>query len=65
MKELFNEIVVEQKYGEFHVHLKGRPGLWAQGKTVLQAVGTLICDHPETFHIKMNYDQVDSLVPEK
>jgi hypothetical protein len=65
MNEILNEIVAEKKNGEFHVHLKGRPGLRAQGRTIMQAVGTLICDHPEAFNIKLNYDKVDSLVPEK
>jgi hypothetical protein len=62
---ILNEIVAEKKHGEFHVHLKGRPGLWAQGITIMQAVGTLICDHPEAFNIKLNYDAVDSLTPSK
>jgi hypothetical protein len=64
-EDIMKEIVVEKKFGEFRVHLKDKPGMWAQGITVLQAVGTLICDHPEAFNIKMNYDAVDSLTPSK
>lgn len=60
-----NEIIIEKKYGEFHVHLKGQPGKWAQGITVMQAVGTLICDHPHDFHIKINDEEIDSWVPTK
>jgi hypothetical protein len=59
------EIVVEKKFGEFRVHIKGQEGAWAQGVTVLQAVGTLVLDHPQLFNIKINYDAVDSLQPTK
>ena len=63
-EQMAPEIIVEKKYGEFHVHLKDRPGCWAQGKTIMHAVGTLICDHPDAFNISINYDGVDSLSPE-
>lgn len=65
LENILNEIVVEKKYGEFHVHLKGQPGKWAQGTNIMQAVGTLICDHSKDFHIRINYDNVDSLTPTK
>lgn len=65
LQNVLNEIVVEKKNGEFYAHLKGKSGKWAQGITVMQAVGTLICDHPKVFHIHINYENVDSLIPTK
>jgi len=59
MNEILKEIVIEVKHGEFHVHLKGNPGKWAQGRTIPQAIGTLVCDHPKAFNIKLNYDKVE------
>lgn len=65
VNDILNEIIAVRKYGEFHVHLKGHPGIWSQGRTIMQAVGTLICDHPNEFNIKLNYDALDSLRPTK
>lgn len=50
------EIEVNKRRDDYHVSLKGKPGIWGCGKSTPQAIGTLISDHPELFGIKINYN---------
>lgn len=52
------EITVQKRSGDFHVHVKDKPGHWSCGTTIIQAIGTLVCDHPNDFGININYDNV-------
>jgi hypothetical protein len=55
-EQMLSEIEVKKRRDDFHVCLKGKPGIWACGTTTIQAIGTLISDHPEIFGIKINYN---------
>ena len=40
---------------KFHAQIKGKPGFWACGVTIDDAIGNLIRYHQDTFHIYVEY----------
>jgi len=42
-----------KKAPKYHAQIKGKPGLWACGKSADEAVGNLIATHSEKFGIRI------------
>ena len=46
-------IVVTKRSDDLHACMAGRPEIWGCGKTLYEAVGSLIAAHPERFNIEI------------
>gem|GEM_PF-4518643 len=44
---------------EFHAYLAGQPDISAIGKSREEAIGTLLCNYPDKFSIKIAWDHLD------
>lgn len=44
-------IVYKKRTSDIHVQLAGKPGIWACGKNLHEAIGDLVMHHPERFGV--------------
>ena len=43
------------EYPKYYARVKGKPGVWAAGKSQDEAIGDLIRCHPEHFGVNVKY----------
>ncbi len=44
-----------EEFPRYHAQIAGRPGVWAAGNSIDDAIGNLIRCHPEQFGIEINF----------
>jgi len=54
------KIVMTKRTADIHVCPEGKPGIWAAGKTVDEAVGNLIQCHQEHFGLELEWNKTDT-----
>jgi len=49
----FTGITITKRFGDYHACLENHTGIWGCGKTIHEAIGSVIMNHPEKFNLKI------------
>lgn len=58
------EIEIRPRSSDWHAQIKDHPGIWGCGKTIDDAIGSLVRSWPEKFGIKIQFPDPIGKLPD-